>query len=106
MIRHSLKSSSDWAVILKALADETRLKIINELLNRETSVNKLANTLGMEQYNISKHLKILESNGLIKKRKEGIHRIYNVTDEFKSRLSDDKELELGCCKFKFGYIKE
>jgi len=50
-------------VILKALADENRLRIIHELLNKEASVQNLANTLGIKIYNISKHLKILEQVG-------------------------------------------
>jgi DNA-binding transcriptional ArsR family regulator len=54
-------------------------------------------------YNISKHLKILEANGLVKKRKDGIHRIYHISENFRSRISDDNQvLDLGCCKFIFG----
>ncbi len=102
-----LTSSIKWTVILKTLADENRLQIIHELLKQEASVQDLANTLGIKIYNISKHLKILETCGLIGKRKDGTYRIYSITEDLKSRLSDDKQvLDLGCCKFIFTDLKK
>ena len=97
------KSDFDWSIILKALADENSLPIIHELLRNETSVLDLSYRLEIKTYNMSKHLKILETSGLVKKRKEGIHRIYYITEHLRSRLSDDNQvLDLGCCKFMFG----
>lgn len=97
------KSDLDWSVILKALADDNRLQIINELLKGEASVQDLSDRLEIKTYNMSKHLRILETNGLVRKRKEGIHRIYYITEHLRSRMSDDNRvLDLGCCKFIFG----
>lgn len=96
------KSPPDWTAILKALADENRLQIIHVLLKNETSVQGLSNLLNSKTYNISKHLKILETSGLVGKKKDGVHRIYHITENFKSCLSEDKQvLDLGCCKFMF-----
>jgi DNA-binding transcriptional ArsR family regulator len=96
-------STFNWTTILKALADENRLQIIHELLKQEATVQDLSTILDIQMYNISKHLKILEANGLVRKRKDGIHRIYHVTENFRSRLSDNNQvLDLGCCKFIFG----
>jgi DNA-binding transcriptional ArsR family regulator len=96
-----------WPRILNALADETRLKIVLKLLYQELSVNRLADILGMKEYNISRHLKILETNGLIEKRKEGNYRFYNVSEKLKLRLSDNcLVLDLGCCKFRFTDIRK
>ncbi len=107
MRKSSLKSSIDWTIILKALADENRLQIINRLLKGELSVNKLSDTLALKIYNVSRHLKILETSGLIEKRKEGNHRFYKISKELKSRLSDDKQvLDLGCCQFKFKDLRK
>jgi DNA-binding transcriptional ArsR family regulator len=93
----------NWTTILKALADESRLQIIQELLKQEATVQDLSAILNIQIYNISKHLKILEANELVKKRKDGQHRIYYVAENLKSRLSDDNQvLDLGCCKFVFG----
>jgi DNA-binding transcriptional ArsR family regulator len=95
-------SSPAWTVILKALADESRLQIISALLKQEMTVQDLSKALDMKMYNISKHLKILEGTGLIEKKKAGNHRIYSVTSSLRSRLSKDNQvLDLGCCKFIF-----
>ncbi|MBI5408391.1 MAG: winged helix-turn-helix transcriptional regulator [Nitrospirae bacterium] len=82
MKKASIETSVDWTVMLKALADETRLRIIKKLLGGEASVNRLANITGVEAYNISKHLKILETSGLIEKRKEGVQRIYRIPTSY------------------------
>ncbi|RJQ51792.1 MAG: ArsR family transcriptional regulator [Nitrospiraceae bacterium] len=96
------KATPAWTVILKALADESRLRIISALLRQETAVQDLSDTLDMKIYNISKHLKILEGAGLIEKQKDGNHRIYRITPAVRSRLSSDNQaLDLGCCKFIF-----
>jgi DNA-binding transcriptional ArsR family regulator len=105
--RSYMKSSIKWTAILKTLADETRLQIIHELLKKEASVQDIATALDIKVYNVSKHLKILEACGLVKKRKEGTHRIYGITDHLKDRLSEDKQvLDLGCCKFIFTGLKK
>jgi len=98
----NVETHLNWTTILKALADENRLQIIHTLLNNEASVQDLSATLGIKTYNISKHLKILETSGLVRKRKEGVHRIYHITENLKSHLSSNNQvLDLGCCKFIF-----
>lgn len=96
----------DWVEILKVLADETRLQVIRELMKGEASVNKLSRALGIETYNASKHLKILETCGLIEKRKDGTRRIYRIKSYLKRHLSDNSRiLDLGCCKFNLKDLK-
>jgi DNA-binding transcriptional ArsR family regulator len=107
MINHVKKSSIEdplnWTGTLKALADESRLKIIHALLKQDLTVQDLADILNIKIYNISKHLKVLEASGLVQKKKDGIQRIYHITESLKSRFSkDDQILDLGCCKFMFG----
>ncbi|RJQ23258.1 MAG: ArsR family transcriptional regulator [Nitrospiraceae bacterium] len=95
-------SPLNWTVILKALADKNRLQIIHELLKHEATVNELSDALNLKVYNMSKHLKVLEASGLLQKRKNGSRRIYNITEQLMSRLSEDRQvLDLGCCKFIF-----
>ncbi len=57
----------------KALADETRLRILYLLINSnsELCVCELTDVLEIPQYNISRHLKIMKNAGLIEERKEG-----------------------------------
>ncbi|MEN8262328.1 MAG: metalloregulator ArsR/SmtB family transcription factor [Nitrospirota bacterium] len=94
---------NNWARILKALADENRLQIIQELLKQEATVQDLSDILGIQTYNTSKHLKVLEANELVNKTKNGTRRIYYVTESLRSRLSEDNQvLNLGCCQFFFG----
>lgn len=107
MIDQSKKSKSEdplnWTNTLKALADESRLQIIHALLKQELTVQELSDILDIKIYNISKHLKILEASGLVQKKKDGIQRIYHITESLKSRFSEDNQvLDLGCCKFMFG----
>ena len=89
------------------MADETRLYIIHELLKKELSVNEISGILGLKVYNVSRHLKILESSGLVEKRKEGLNRIYKISHDLRARYSEDNQLlDLGCCKFEFGMLED
>lgn len=100
--KYSIKSPITWTEILKALADESRLLIIHELLKHDASVTNLSKALGIKIYNISRHLKILETSGLVEKKKKGNSRIYSITERITSRFSEEDEvLDLGCCKFTF-----
>jgi ArsR family transcriptional regulator len=100
--KNSHHSPLKWTEILKSLADESRLLIIRELLKADASVSELSKNLGIKVYNISRHLKILESSGLVKKIKRGNSRIYSITESITDRFSEkDQILDLGCCKFSF-----
>lgn len=69
----------------KALADETRLRLLNILYNFELNVNELVNTLDMGQSRISRHLKILSSAGLLNWRRDGLWVFYSVPEEGQHR---------------------
>ena len=57
--------------IFSALADETRLRIINILSNCELNVQDLVSILGQSQPRVSRHLKILDEANLMERIKEG-----------------------------------
>ena len=63
--------SEECARILKALGDETRLKIVQLLLKGEKSVSEIVQTLCMGQPQASHHLSILRASGLVGTRREG-----------------------------------
>ncbi len=66
--------------ILKALSDEKRLKILLCLRKRgEECVCRIAEALGESQPNVSKHLFILKSAGLVKSRREGTMIFYSLS---------------------------
>ena len=88
--------------MLKALADETRWRIVHELLAAPATVNELTEQLGASQYNVSKHLIILEHAGIVKKQRSGKSVRCQVTPGFRQGLAGNKKvLDLGCCSFRF-----
>ena len=64
--------------VIKALANPTRLMIVDYLRDGEKCVCEITEQLKEEQSNISKSLGILKSNGLIKDRKEGLNVYYSL----------------------------
>ena len=64
--------------LLAALADPTRLRLIRLLLRQELCVCELVDTLGMPQYKISRHLRILRAAGLVEARRNGRWMHYRV----------------------------
>jgi DNA-binding transcriptional ArsR family regulator len=62
-----------------ALADETRLKIIDRLRDGEECVCNLTGPLGMRQSLLSFHLRALKDAGIISDRKEGRWVYYALT---------------------------
>ena len=64
--------------VLKALSDETRLRILNLLADRELNVNEITDILGMGQSRISRHLKILSDAGILSCRKDGLWAFYTA----------------------------
>jgi len=57
--------------IFKALADPTRLKILECIEGGERCICEIIPYTGKSQPNVSQHLKILKHAGLIKERKDG-----------------------------------
>jgi len=56
--------------VLKALADETRLRMLNLLTYGELCVCDIENTLGIQQSNASRHLTKLKQSGIIESEKK------------------------------------
>ena len=69
----------------KALADETRLRLLNVLNKHELNVNELVVILAMGQSRISRHLKILSASGLLVWRREVLWIFYSVPPEGAAR---------------------
>jgi len=88
--------------LLKALADDTRWRIVQTLLVTPRSVGELADDLKVSPYNASKHIKILRQAGIVTAEKEGKSVQCQVADEFRRTLSKkEAALDLGCCTFRF-----
>jgi len=59
------------ARVLKALANESRLRIVDRLYRGECSVGELTEMIGSDQSTVSKHLAILRAHGVVSDRREG-----------------------------------
>jgi DNA-binding transcriptional ArsR family regulator len=92
----------DCIAALKALGEMNRLRIVRLLLKEQLGVNQISERLGISQYNVSKHLRILKEAGLVEMEKEGQQRLYAVVPRLKSHLAANKNvLEMDCCTFRF-----
>ena len=66
--------------ITKALSDETRVRALMALQNRELCLCQLIDLLDLAPSTISKHMSILQQAGLVQKRKDGRWHFYRVAD--------------------------
>ncbi len=94
--------SNDCAKILKALGDESRLKIVRLLLQGEQSVMQIVKTLQMGQPKVSHHLSILRSSGLVETRRDK-NKIFNFINPENGSFLKEKAIgiDLGCCSIQF-----
>jgi DNA-binding transcriptional ArsR family regulator len=98
-----MKSASCCTSVLKALADETRWRIVQELLRTDrASVTDLVERLHLTQPNTSKHLRILRAAGIVVSEKEATVVWSRVEPGFRQRIKGGElGLDLGCCTFRF-----
>ncbi len=73
----------------KALADETRARLVNVLLEYELNVGEIVQVMEMGQSRISRHLKILSASGLVDVRREGLWAFYRASDDGPGRVFFD-----------------
>jgi DNA-binding transcriptional ArsR family regulator len=72
----SMQEAEAVAAIARALGDETRVRLIDELAAGEATVSDLASRLGLDQPRVSTHLGVLREAGLVEVRPEGRQRAY------------------------------
>jgi hypothetical protein len=65
----------------KALANETRLRIVGILANREASVSDLADLLEVREPTVSHHLSILKELDLVRMEAQGNVHIYSLNED-------------------------
>ena len=88
--------------MLKALADETRMRIVRTLLSGSMNVSEITEAIDASQYNVSKHLRVLREAGIVASERAGTAVVYSIVPEFRARLASKKNvLDLGCCSFRF-----
>lgn len=71
----------DPVLFAKAIADETRQKIMSACCCQPLSVNEIVGKIGFSQPTISHHLAILREAGLVNLREEGKNTFYTLNQE-------------------------
>jgi DNA-binding transcriptional ArsR family regulator len=88
--------------VLKALADQTRWRMVRALLGGSLTVNELTEQVDAAQYNVSKHLRVLRDAGLVTTEREGKSVRCTVPPSVRRTIARNKnQLDLGCCTFRF-----
>jgi len=64
--------------IFKTLAHPLRIQILLSLAEKERCVCELLQEIGVEQSNLSQHLRILKKQGIIDSRKDGQRMFYRI----------------------------
>jgi ArsR family transcriptional regulator len=71
---------SDIVIIFKALADDTRLRVLKLLSRGELCVCEIAAALDLEQPRLSFHLRILKEAGIVVDRRQERWILYRLND--------------------------
>jgi DNA-binding transcriptional ArsR family regulator len=64
--------------VVSALADPTRMSVLEKLRDGPRSVGEIANDLPVSRPAVSQHLKVLKDAGLVNDRSVGTRRIYYI----------------------------
>lgn len=64
--------------VVSALADPTRMSVLEKLRDGPKSVGEIANDLPVSRPAVSQHLKVLKDAGLVNDRSVGTRRIYYI----------------------------
>lgn len=68
------------AEMCKVFSNPTRLEILNLLRDKEMSVTELIEKTKLSQANISQHLGIMKSKGIVEYRRKGKNIYYKLTN--------------------------
>ena len=91
---------------LRALADETRWRIVQLLCTEgdAVSLSQIAESLQLSDYNASRHVRILTEAGLLRVVRSGRFKQISIAEPFRRNAVEGQkgfELDLGCCQFNF-----
>ena len=72
----------------RVLGEPMRIKLLDRLRAGDATVGELQAALGASQQNVSKHLGILSSAGMVSRTKHGNHARYSISDPSVFELCD------------------
>ena len=73
------QSSEQLSSVFQALADPTRRAVIERLGGGPLAMSELAEPFGMALPSFSQHMNVLESSGLVRSKKKGRVRTFQLT---------------------------
>jgi DNA-binding transcriptional ArsR family regulator len=76
------------ALYFQALAEPSRLKILNLLRERESNVGEIAQACGSSVANVSRHLALLSQRGMVARETRGNSVYYRIADPSIYELCD------------------
>lgn len=83
------ETGHNLATLFKLLADETRLRIVYFLLQKEElNVRTFCHLLGQSQPAVSHHLAMLKEAGLLESRRDGKHNFYRLMPQRMQQFVD------------------
>lgn len=96
----SLKQATSCAEKLKALADPTRLAVLESLMEGPAHVGALVRRLQVEQSLLSHHLQKLRATGMVEAERDGKAVLYRLAPGA-ARRGRASGIDLGCCRLSF-----
>ena len=68
------------ADLCKIFSNAKRLEIINAMKDKEMAASELIERIGLSKANLSQHMSVLKSKGVILSRREGINIYYRIAN--------------------------
>jgi len=68
------------ADICKVFTNAKRLEILNTLMDKEMTASELIKKIGLSKANLSQHMSILKSKGVVLSRREGVNIYYRISN--------------------------
>jgi DNA-binding transcriptional ArsR family regulator len=81
MVRHMPNQSAQLSSVFQALSDPTRRAVLERLVSGPAAMSELAQPFKMALPSFSQHLDVLERTGLVRSRKEGRVRTYQLAPD-------------------------
>ena len=86
--------------VLRALSDHSRMRLVTLLAKGGRTVEDLAHYAGLQDYNASRHLRVLREAGLVITERKGRHICYRIPETLIVDKGEALQLDLGCCCFR------
>ena len=68
------------ADVCKVFSNAKRLEILNTLRDKEMTASELIEKIGLSKANLSQHMSILKSKGVVLTRREGVNIYYRISN--------------------------